>query len=74
MQMEGGWGQSAPLDLETLEEGMLVLRPKGRSADRLLLRLQIIKDNEQKMVIIHEWTRIGDSQLRVRNNLNLVQL
>lgn len=42
-ELPNGWDYSAPLSLENLEETVLVIRPKDRTADRLLIKTEIFK-------------------------------
>ena len=39
MQLRDGWDFSAPIEPETLEETVIVLRPNGRSPHKLLIKL-----------------------------------
>lgn len=68
------WDYSAALALETAEETVMVVRPKGSSEQRLLLKVEIFKEDLQTFLVVRELRGPEDSLVVIRNNLKLVQL
>ena len=71
MHLRDGWDFSAPIEPETLEETVIVLRPNGRSHHKLLIKLEVFKDNQYTHITFKELTNPDDSLITFKNNMHL---